>query len=75
MGGGEKNSNRQDTTWLLIMLLNTRAHNSHSFGVSHSAVATVDTVTVLYDVYIEEEEAVEHQAFNTTYQKEMTVLR
>jgi hypothetical protein len=43
--------------------------------VSDSAVATVDTVTVLRDVCIEEEEAIEHQEFNTTYQKEMAILR
>jgi hypothetical protein len=42
--------------------------------VSHSAVDPVDTVTVLCDVLIEAEEGVKHQTYNTTYQKEMSVL-
>ena len=46
---------------------------SHFFGVSHSAVVTADTVIVLCDVRIEEEEAIEHQAYNTTYQKEKAI--
>ena len=74
-GGGRKNSNRQDTTRLLLILLNTRAHESQFFDVSHSPVPTVDPVTVQCDVCIEEEETIEHQAYNTTYQKEMAVLR
>jgi hypothetical protein len=73
--GGRKNSNRQDTTRLLLILLNTRTRDSHFFGVSHSAVVTIDIVIVLCDVCIEEEEAIEHQAYNTTYQKEMAVLK
>jgi len=74
VGGGEEKFKQQDSTRLPLILLNTRAHESHSFGVSHSPLATVDTVPFLCDVCIEEEETIEHQAYNTTYQKEMAVL-
>jgi hypothetical protein len=60
VGSGEEKFKQARYHSLLLILLNTRARESHSFGVSHSAVTTVYTVTVLYDVYIEEEEAVEH---------------